>query len=145
VNLAYQVPRKKEAEYIGKAALEAQRAAIDEGAYPFRLKLVGLKMGGLPITDYAPDFWLVCTPDMGRVGHVTSPWWSPELGTNIALAYVPRELSGIGTALRVELPEAYTEVSGEAVAAEVAEVPFRPSVHPSARERAKAEGRDWAL
>lgn len=144
VNLAYQVPRKKTAEYIGRRALEAQRAEIDAGRYPFSLKLVGLKMGGRPITDYAPDHWLIATPDRGRVGYVTSPWWSPELETNIALGYVPRALSEVGTELRVELPEAYSEVSGKPVAAEVVPVPFRPSVHPSARERARAEGRDWA-
>jgi aminomethyltransferase len=145
VNLAYQVPRRKEADYIGKAALEAQRAEIDAGRYPFALKLVGMKMGGQPITDYAPDFWLISEPGAGRVGHVTSPWWSPELGCNIALGYVPWRLSGLGTALTVELPEAYTETSGQPVAAEVAEVPFRPSAHPSARERARQEGRDWAF
>ncbi len=144
VNLAYQVPREKAADYVGRAALEAQRAEIDAGRYPFRLKLVGLKMGGLPITDYAPDFWLIATPDMARIGYVTSPWWSPELGTNIALGYVPWEHAGLGTELKVELPEAYTETSGEAVDAVVSEVPFRPSAHPSARERARAEGRDWA-
>jgi len=145
VNLAYQVPRKKEADYIGKAALEAQRAEIDAGRYPFALKLVGMKMGGQPITDYAPDFWLISEPGAGRVGHVTSPWWSPELGCNIALGYVPWRLSGLGTQLTVELPEAYTESSGKPVAAEVSEVPFRPSAHPSARERARQEGRDSAF
>jgi aminomethyltransferase len=145
VNLAYQVPRKKQADYIGKKALERQRAEIDAGRYPFKLKLVGLKLGGEPITDYAPDFWLVSDPESGeRLGYVTSPWWSPELETNIALAYVPWERSAPGERFAVELPERYTERSGEAVAAEVVEVPFRPSAHPSARERAKASGRDWA-
>jgi aminomethyltransferase len=142
VNLGWQVPRKKEADYVGRAALEAQRAETEAGRYPFALKLVGLKMGGLPITDYAPDFWLVNHAEEGRVGYVTSPWWSPELETNIALAYVPWALSEVGTELSVELPDAYTEVSGQQVAAVVAEVPFRPSVHPSGRERAKAAGRD---
>jgi aminomethyltransferase len=145
VNLAYQVPRKKEADYIGRAALEAQRAEIDAGRYPFRLKLVGLAMGGAPVTDYAPDFWLIATPERKRVGYVTSPWWSPELGHNIALGYVPWALSAIGTKLKVELPEAYTDVSGQPVDAEVVEVPFRPSAHPSARERARAQGRDWSV
>ena len=143
VNLTYQVPRKKTAEYIGKVELERQRAMIDGGEYPFRLKLVGLKLGGQAITDYAPDFWLVSNPEGRRVGYVTSPWWSPELETNIALAYVPWANSAIGTALKVELPEAYSEVSGQSVDAVVSEVPFRPSVNPSARERALADGRDW--
>jgi aminomethyltransferase len=144
VNLAYQVPRKKEGDYIGKQELERQRAEIDAGRYPFALKLVGLKLGGKPITDYAPDFWLIDEPEGGRVGYVTSPWWSPELGTNIALGYVPYRLSTLDTMLKVELPEAYSEVSGQPVEARVCRVPFRPSVNPSARERAQQEGRDWA-
>jgi len=144
VNLAYQVPRKKTADYIGKAALEDQRRRIDDGDYPFALKLVGMKLGGQPITDYAPDFWLISEPEGGRVGYVTSPWWSPELGVNIALGYVPYRLSELDTMLKVELPEAYTEVSGQPVDARVCRVPFRPSVNPSARERATEKGRDWA-
>ena len=144
VNLDYQVPRRKDADYIGRAALEAQRAEIDAGRYPFKLKLAGLRMGGAPITDYAPDFWLVTTPEGARVGYVTSPWWSPELGCNIGLAHVPPEMTGIGTELRVQLPETLAEMSGQPVAAEVVEVPFRPSAHAGAREQARASGRDWA-
>jgi len=144
VNLAYQVPRKKTADYIGKHELERQRERIDSGDYPFKLKLVGMKLDGKPITDYAPDFWLINEPEGGRVGFVTSPWWSPELETNIALGYVPWRLSGLDTELKVELPEAYCEVSGQPVDARVCRVPFRPSVNPSARERAQQEGRDWA-
>lgn len=34
VNLAYQVPKEKPAEYIGKAALERQRDAIEAGNIP---------------------------------------------------------------------------------------------------------------
>ena len=89
VNLAYQVSRRKSADYIGKAALERQRAEIEAGRFPFKLKLVGLRLGGKPITDYASDFWLVQDQSGKRVGYVTSPWYSPELATNIALAYVP--------------------------------------------------------
>src|SRR6185437_16389471 len=82
VNLAYQVPRKKEADYIGKAALEQARDQIDAGQPPFRMKMVGLRVGGKPIDEYAPDFWLIrATPD----GYLTSPCWSTELKTNIAL------------------------------------------------------------
>lgn len=142
VNLAFQVPRKKEADYIGKTELERQRAEIEAGRYPFKLKLVGMKLGGTPITDYAPDFWLICDTEGERVGYVTSPWWSPELQTNIALGFVPWKLSEIGSQLLVELPEAYSEESGVPVKAEVCEVPFRPSAHPSARERAKNNGSD---
>ncbi len=144
VNLAYQVPRKKTAGYIGREALEKQRAAIEAGSYPFSLKLVGLKMGGRPVTDYAPDFWLIRAAGGMRCGYVTSPWWSPELETNIALGYVPWSLSEVDTPLEVELPDAYAEESGRPVPAEVAEVPFVPSQSPSARERAKSRGRDAA-
>ncbi|MTJ04525.1 glycine cleavage T C-terminal barrel domain-containing protein [Sediminimonas qiaohouensis] len=142
VNLAYQVPRKKTADYIGKAALEKQREQIEAGDYPFSLKLVGLKMGGQPIIDYAPDFWLICDESGIRCGYVTSPWWSPELETNIALGYVPWGKTAIGTRLHVELPESYCEIAGQPVDAIVSEVPFVASEHPSAREQAKIIGQD---
>ena len=144
VNLGYQVPRNKQADYIGKQALERQQAEIDAGRFPFAQKLVGMTLGGKPITDYAPDFWLVREPGAEPVGYLTSPWWCPDLDSNIALGYVPFALSAIGTALEVDLPEPYAERAGEPVAAEVCAVPFRPSVNPSARERATSRGLDYA-
>ena len=99
-------------------------------------------LGGKAITDYAPDFWLIGDDVGRRCGYVTSPWWSPELQTNIALGFVPWDKSEIGTQLTVELPEPYAEKTGEPVAAEVCDVPFRPSAHPSAREQAKARSHD---
>ena len=144
VNLAYQVPRSKEADYIGKEALQRQREQIDAGNYPFKLKMVGFKFGGRPVMDYANDFWLIQNREGARVGYVTSPWYSPELELNIGLGFVPYELTEIGQVLRIEVPEAYTEQSGEPVDAIVSEVPFRPSVNPSARERAMHHGKDYA-
>lgn len=144
-NLGYQVPRRKAADYIGKKALEAARAAIEAGKPPFRNVLVGLVFGGAPVTDYANDFYLVSPGDGGApVGYVTSPWYSPELETNIALAYVPWEMRELGTRLRVHLPPIYQDGSGAEVAAEVVEVPFRPSVNPNTREVVHAKGRDAA-
>jgi aminomethyltransferase len=134
VNLAYQVPKRKSADYIGRAALERQREQIEAGDFPFKQKMVGLKLGGLPITDYAPDFWLVQDTDGQRIGYVTSAWWSPELEVNIALAFVPPGHAEIGSSVQVELPESYSENSGQAVEAVVSEMPFRASEHPSARE-----------
>jgi aminomethyltransferase len=146
VNLGYQVPRSKEADYIGKAALERARALIEAGTPPFRLVLVGMRVGGKPIDEYAPDFWLVRHhTDTEPVGYLTSPWWSPELGTNIALGYVPIELSTLGTALAVDLPAHFADVPGRPVEAEVVEVPFRPSVNPNTRERLKERGLDSAV
>ena len=138
-NLGYQVPRKKKAAYIGKQKLNEVRAAIEAGRPPFRNVLVGITFGGMPVTDYAHDFWLISADD-DPLGYVTSPWFSPELETNIALAYVPWEMRTIGTALRVHLPPEYGDC---AVAAEVVEVPFRPSVNPNAREVARRKGRDY--
>ena len=145
-NLGYQVPRLKTADYIGKARLEEVRAQLEAGTPPYKQTLVGLKLGGKPIEDYANDFWLI-SGEAGddALGYVTSPWYSPELGCNIAMGYVPIAQSNLGTRLKVHLPDLYAETAGEAVEAEVVEMPFRPSVNPNAREIAKAEGRDAAF
>jgi len=144
VNLAYQVPRNKTADYIGKEELEKQRAVIDAGDAPFKMKMVGITLGGKKIIDYAPDFWLVADTDGKDVGYITSPWWSPELETNIALAWVPWNMSEVGTKLQVRLPDEYSENSGEPVSAEVVDVPFRESVNPNKREVQKEKGLDYA-
>ncbi|MGE3287762.1 MAG: glycine cleavage T C-terminal barrel domain-containing protein [Pseudonocardia sp.] len=146
VNLGYQVPRSKEATYVGKAALEDARRRIEAGEPPFRSVMVGMTVGGKPIDEYAPDFWLVSeTPDGPPVGYLTSPWWSPELGTNISLGWVPVGLSGVGTALSVHLPDRFADTPGVPVDATVAEVPFRPSVNPNQRELLKERGLDAAV
>ena len=145
-NLGYQVPRRKRADYVGREALEAARAAIEAGSPPFRNVLVGLVFGGAPVTDYANDFWLVSPADGGDpVGYVTSPWFSPELETNIALAYVPFAMREVGTRFSVQLPAVYADGAADGwVSAEVVDVPFRPSVNPNIREVAHARGRDHA-
>ena len=144
VNLYYQVPRNKEADYIGKEELERQRAVIDGGDFPFKMRMVGLIFGGKNITDYAPDFWLIADTDGNDMGYITSPWWSPELDTNIALGWVPWASSEIGTKLQVRLPDEYSESSGVAVEGEIVDVPFRESVNPNKREVQKAKGLDYA-
>jgi len=144
VNLSYQVPRNKQADYIGKEELERQRAAIDGGNFPFKMRMVGLIFGGKQITDYAPDFWLIADTDENDMGYITSPWWSPELSTNIALGWVPSNSSEAGTKLLVRLPDEYSESSGIPVEGEIVDVPFRESVNPNIREVAKAKGLDYA-
>jgi len=159
VNLGYQVPDDKDADYVGKEELERQKELIQNGEYPFKLKMVGLKMAGEPIRDYASDFYLVSDPETGEeCGYVTSPWWNPELETNLALAHVPAEkLEPLDVPLndsvydadtdiefQVHLPDEYAEEPGEPVYAKVSEVPFKPSVNPSAREQAKLNARDAA-
>lgn len=145
-NLAYQVPRNKEADYIGKRRLNEVRDQLEAGNPPFKQVMVGLRFGGAKVTDYANDFWLISRQaGDDPLGYVTSPWYSPELETNIALAYVPVELRDIGTRLVVKLPPEYASPDGTMeVDAEVVEVPFRPSVNPNARERARAKGIDFA-
>lgn len=146
VNLAYQVPREKAADYIGKAALEAARAQLEAGQQPYTHQLVGMIMGGAPINDYAPDFWLISTTSDGAAsGYVTSPWYSPEIGQNIAMGYVPVEHSAIGTELWVHLPEQYADMPGSPVAAEVVQMPFRESVNPNQREILRTKGMDAAI
>ncbi|WBL20490.1 glycine cleavage T C-terminal barrel domain-containing protein [Citricoccus sp. NR2] len=146
VNLGYQVPRMKSANYIGKAALESARAQIEAGRPPYKTQLVGLKLGGRPIDDYAPDFWLIsANPEDKPVGYITSPWYSPELECNIALAHVPVESTALGTEFWVHLPDQYVENPGIPERAEVVEVPFRPSVNPNQREILKQKGLDAAF
>ena len=145
-NLAYQVPRKKQGDYIGRAALERIRTEIAAGRPPFSMVMVGMTLSGKPIDDYAPDFWLVSDADGDDpIGYLTSPWYAPELGCNIALGYVPAGKSAVGTELLVWLPNEYASEPGQPERAQVCEVPFRPSVNPSARERAHARGQDAVL
>ena len=145
-NLGYQIPRNKKSNYVGKEALETARRQMEEGQPPFKTILVGMVFGGKPVDDYAPDFWLISGPEGGdAVGYVTSPWYSPELDTNIAMGYVPWGMHAIGTRLKINLPDEYAETPGLPVMAEVVEIPFRPSVNPSAREVAKADGRGAAF
>ena len=77
-NLGYQVPRKKKAAYIGKQKLNV-RAAIEAGRSPFRNVLVGITFGGMPVTDYAHDFWLISAAEGGDTSPRRGfrPSWKP--------------------------------------------------------------------
>ena len=84
-NLGYQVSLSgkgewnKKADYVGKAALEKMGKEIKDGKKPYKLQLVGIELGGKPIEDYAPDFWLISNENGGDpVGFITSPWYHPE-------------------------------------------------------------------
>ena len=143
-NLGYQVPRKKTSDYIGKEALEAMRSKMEAGEKPYSNQLVGFVLGGKPIDEYAPDFWLVSEDGSTPVGYLTSPWYSPELETNIAMGYVPYEKKDIGNKFKFHLPDEYCDSASQPVDGEIVEIPFRPSVNPNAREIAKSEGRDTA-
>ncbi|OYR43540.1 MULTISPECIES: glycine cleavage system protein T [unclassified Halorubrum] len=160
VNLGYHVPDDKDVDYIGKEALEEQKEQIENGNYPFNHKMIGMKMAGEPIHDYAPDFWLVSDPDSGdEVGYLTSPWYNPDLETNIGMGFVPAEMieaetdvplndsvydEDLDLEFEVHLPDEYAEEPGEPVFATAAKIPFKESVNPSAREQAKLSAKQEA-
>ena len=144
-NLGYQVPRKKTDDYIGKEALEAMRAKMEAGEKPYSNQLVGFVLGGKKIEEYAPDFWLISEDGSTPIGYLTSPWYSPELETNIAMGYVPYEKRDVGNKFKFHLPDEYCDTPGQPVDGEIVEMPFRPSVNPNAREIAKSQGRDAAF
>ncbi|MDG5778569.1 glycine cleavage T C-terminal barrel domain-containing protein [Haloarculaceae archaeon H-GB2-1] len=158
VNLGYQVPDDKDADYVGKDELERQKEAVENGEFPFTHKLVGLKMAGEPIREWASDFWLISDPETGEeCGYLTSAGWNPDLEANIGLGFVPAEKlqaetdvllddsvydADLDVEFEVHLPDKYAEEPGEPVYATVAKVPFQESANPSAREQAKLHARD---
>jgi len=111
----WQVDLTKDA-FVGKDALAKIKA---EGVSH---KLAGLLMGGDPITWYAADFYHVLHKGE-LVGYVTSAWYSPTQGSNIALAMLPVDLAEIGTDLEVALPTKYS--NSPTVPAKVEKTPFR--------------------
>ncbi len=112
VRLGWQVDLNKD-DFIGKDAL----ARVEKEGV--KQRLVGLRVGGEPIVWYNEDFYLVKDNDSGDdVGYVTSAFWSPNVGSNIALAVMPRSHWRRGTRVKVQLP-------GDGVVdAEVVRVPF---------------------
>ena len=85
-------------------------------------KLAGICMGGKPIEWYNSDFYHVFSKGE-LVGYVTSAWYSPTQGCNIALCMLPTEYTNIGTELEVALPKRYSE--NETEKAVVEKTPFR--------------------
>jgi aminomethyltransferase len=112
VRLGWQVDLDK-GDYIGKEALARIK---EEGV---QQRLVGLRVGGEPITWYNEDFYLVKDSDSGDdVGYVTSAFWSPKQDSNIALAVMQRSHWRRGTKVKVQLPR------DGIVDAQVVRVPF---------------------
>ncbi len=95
-------------DFLGRAALEKQR---QEG---ITRTLVGLEMTERGIARDGYKVW----DEAGReVGYVTSGSYAPYLKKNIALAYVPPQLSALDAVLQVE-------IRGQGVRAEVVPTPF---------------------
>jgi aminomethyltransferase len=100
--------KMEKAEFIGRAALEKAKAA------GVKKTLVGVEMVERGI---ARDGYKVLDESGKQVGYVTSGSPAPFLKKNIALAYVPPELAGVGTHLKVE-------IRGQGVGAQVVPTPF---------------------
>jgi aminomethyltransferase len=98
----------KPADFVGRAALAARRAAGVESA------LVGLVGSGRRAPRHG---YPVLSEDGAPVGMVTSGALSPTLGHPIAMAYVPTSLSEPGTKLAVD-------IRGAAAPVEVVKLPF---------------------
>ena len=87
--------KMEKGDFIGRDALKK----IADGGGTERV-LVGLEMVERGI---GRDGYAVLSADGKRVGEVTSGSPGPFVQKNIALAYVPRQLSAVGTELAVEV------------------------------------------
>jgi glycine cleavage system T protein (aminomethyltransferase) len=95
-------------EFIGREALLAAKAA------GLKRTLVGLEMMERGI---GRDGYSCCADSGAAVGVITSGSPSPTLGKNIALAYVPPAMSGVGSTI-------FVEIRGQRVKAQVVATPF---------------------
>ena len=100
-----------------------------------------MELGGKPIEEYAPDFWLISDAKGGKpIGYITSPWYHPEKKKNIAMGYVPYEghksakgfpIGNFGKKYKVHLPKKYSKKPVDAV---VVPIPFTQSFNANTRE-----------
>jgi aminomethyltransferase len=102
--------RREEGGFPGAARIQRE---IKEG--PARVR-VGLKPEG---RAPAREGTIVTTPDGREAGVVTSGGFGPTVNGPIAMGYVAREVSAIGTELRLV-------VRGKPLSAKVAAMPFAP-------------------
>jgi aminomethyltransferase len=105
--LAFAVKLDK-GSFIGREALVQAKANTN------RLRRVGLQ---LAIKRIAREGTEVYNSTGAKIGQVTSGTASPTLDKSIAMAYVPKNSSTVGTALEVD-------IRGQRVAAEVVKLPF---------------------
>lgn len=129
LNLGWAVSFKKQANFVGRRALEAER---DAGGP--RRRLVGLELDWDPVEAlYAAQGLPPAMPSQawrepvpvyaggGQIGRATSGTWSPTLKRNIALASVPARWSEPGTRVGIEWT---VEARRSTVPATVVALPF---------------------
>jgi aminomethyltransferase len=95
-------------EFVGRGSLEKARAS------GLKRTLVGLEMVERGI---ARDGYRILNGSGQEIGYVTSGSYAPFLKKNIALAYVPPELSAVGS-------EVLVEIRGQGVKARVVPTPL---------------------
>jgi aminomethyltransferase len=85
-------------DHIGKDALRRVR---DEGV---TRKLVGVEIGGEPLSMWLEDFWPV-RRNGETLGRLTSACYSPRLNVNMGYAWLPSEFIAQGTSIEIESPQ----------------------------------------
>jgi glycine cleavage system aminomethyltransferase T len=86
---------------VGHIGKEALRGIRDRGV---TRKLVGLEIGGAPLSMWLEDFWPVRRGGE-TIGRLTSACYSPRLNVNLGYAWVPIQQSAKGTAVEIESPQ----------------------------------------
>lgn len=109
--IGWTVKMKKPVDFIGKKVLVKQK---EDGV---KRELVGFVMTDKGVPRHGYSIFDGGGAKAKKVGDVTSGGYGPSVDRNIGLAYVPNEMSEIGT-------ELYVEIRGKRVAAEVCETPF---------------------
>lgn len=101
------VTKLDKGDFVGRDALKAQKeAGVTRRLVGFRLKERGFPRPHYPVSV-----------DGNVVGEVTSGTLSPTLGEGIGMAYVPAELSKVGTEIGIVIRD-------QAIPAEVVKPPF---------------------
>lgn len=99
--------RMEKGEFVGRAALERLKSTVTRRLAGIEMIDRGIARDGYPCRNEAGEV----------VGKVTSGSPSPTLRKNIALAYLPPELTALGTVV-------YVEIRGQKLKAQVVPTPF---------------------
>jgi glycine cleavage system aminomethyltransferase T len=68
-----------------------------------KMKLVGARIDGDPLTMWLEDFWPIVDGEE-RIGRLVSASYSPRLGFNMGYVWVPIERAADGARITIESP-----------------------------------------